>query len=247
MPSHPVPNTPLPTLDSLGASLNPDLDDKAIAKQWFNAFSTALSTGNTQFLSSLFVPNSFWRDMLALTWDFRTFSGLAAISQFLTDQLSIVHPTAFKLRDDVFLGLKQPFPDVAWIHMMFDFETDVGIASGIARLVPTSSSEWKAHTVFTNLEDLKGFPEKKGPLRDPEPNHGKWEADRKREREFEDREPVVVIIGAGQSGLDLAARLKCLGVPSLIVEKNPRIGDNWRNRYEALCLHDPVCEYTFLL
>jgi cation diffusion facilitator CzcD-associated flavoprotein CzcO len=110
--------------------------------------------------------------------------------------------------------------------------------------VPTSDGEWKAHTVFTNLEDLKAFPEKKGALRDPEPNHGRWEEDRRREREFEDREPVVVIIGGGQSGLDLAARLKCLDVPTLVVEKNPRIGDNWRNRYEALCLHDPVCEYT---
>jgi len=130
--------------------------------------------------------------------------------------------------------------------MMFDFETDIGVASGIARLVPTSSEggEWRAHTVFTNLEDLKGFAEKTGELRNREPNHGRWEEDRRKEREFEGREPVVVIVGGGHSGLDLAARLKCLDIPTLVVEKNSRIGDNWRNRYEALCLHDPVCEYT---
>lgn len=178
--------------------------------------------------------------MLALTWDFRTFSTLPAITQFLTDRLSTMHPTAFSLRDDAYLGLQQPFPDVAWVHMMFDFETDAGIAFGIARLVPTSDGTWKAHTVYTNLEGLKGFPEMIGPLRNPNPNHGKWEEDRRREREFEDREPTVVIIGGGQCGLDMAARLKCLSVPSLLVEKNPRIGDSWRNRYEALCLHDPV-------
>lgn len=180
--------------------------------------------------------------MLALTWDFRTFSTLPAITQFLTDRLSTMHPTAFSLRDDAYLGLQQPFPDVAWVHMMFDFETDAGIAFGIARLVPTSDGTWKAHTVYTNLEGLKGFPEMIGPLRNPNPNHGKWEEDRRREREFEDREPTVVIIGGGQCGLDMAARLKCLSVPSLLVEKNPRIGDSWRNRYEALCLHDPVCQ-----
>jgi putative flavoprotein involved in K+ transport len=38
-----------------------------------------------------------------------------------------------------------------------------------------------------------------------------------------------------------------LDVPSLVLEQNPRIGDNWRNRYEALCLHDPVCEYGHLV
>jgi hypothetical protein len=239
-----IPNTPLPTFDRFGGSVPTNLDAKAVAKKWFTAFSAALSTSNTQSLSALFVPDAFWRDLLALTWDFRTFSGLPSISQFLTERLAMMHPRSFSLREDAFLGLQQPFPDVAWVHMMFDFETDAGIASGIARLVPTSDGEWKAHTVFTNLEDLKAFPEKKGALRDPEPNHGRWEEDRRREREFEDREPVVVIIGGGQSGLDLAARLKCLDVPTLVVEKNPRIGDNWRNRYEALCLHDPVCECT---
>lgn len=37
----------------------------------------------------------------------------------------------------------------------------------------------------------------------------------------------------------MAARFKALGVPALIVERNSRIGDNWRGRYEALSLHFP--------
>ena len=52
--------------------------------------------------------------------------------------------------------------------------------------------------------------------------------------------PEVLIIGAGQSGLALAAQLHHLGVPYLVAERNPRIGDNWRNRYDSLILHDPV-------
>ncbi len=50
----------------------------------------------------------------------------------------------------------------------------------------------------------------------------------------------VLIIGAGQSGLALAAQLQQLGVPYLVAEQNSRIGDNWRNRYDSLVLHDPV-------
>jgi hypothetical protein len=42
-----------------------------------------------------------------------------------------------------------------------------------------------------------------------------------------------------RSGLMTAARLKALGVNALIIERNSRIGDNWRGRYEALSLHLP--------
>ena len=50
----------------------------------------------------------------------------------------------------------------------------------------------------------------------------------------------VLIIGAGQSGLALAAQLQHLGVPYLVAEQNSNIGDNWRKRYDSLILHDPV-------
>ena len=53
-------------------------------------------------------------------------------------------------------------------------------------------------------------------------------------------QPYVVIIGGGQGGIALGARLRRLGVPTIIVEKNDRPGDSWRNRYKSLCLHDPV-------
>ena len=47
-------------------------------------------------------------------------------------------------------------------------------------------------------------------------------------------------LGAGQGGLTSAARLKMLGVNALIIDKNERVGDNWRQRYHQLVLHDPV-------
>lgn len=31
-----------------------------------------------------------------------------------------------------------------------------------------------------------------------------------------------------------------LNVPTLIIDQNPHVGDNWRNRYHQLVLHDPV-------
>lgn len=231
----------LPTLDKLRATVPTDLDAKKVVAQWLEGFASLVKSGNIDAISDLFVDDALFRDILVLTWDFRTFEGTNEIKKFLQERIPEVKPTGFKLKDE-FLGLQQPYPDLAWIQALFEFETDVGLASGIVRLVPLSDGKWKAHTVFTNLEDLKGFPERTGPLRDAEPNHGKWAEKRRKEVEFEDEEPRVVIVGGGQGGLELAARLKFHDLPTLVVERHPRIGDQWRSRYEALCLHDPVCK-----
>lgn len=67
-----------------------------------------------------------------------------------------------------------------------------------------------------------------------------WADRRHRERNFIGSEPAVVIVGAGQAGLNLAAHLSQLEIPTLIIDKNDRIGDNWRKRYRFLVLHDPI-------
>ncbi len=106
----------------------------------------------------------------------------------------------------------------------------------------------KAWTLLTVLDELKGHEENKGPNRPHGVVHG---ADRERETWLEEREreaeelgysrqPYVVVIGGGQGGIGLGARLRQLGVPAIIVDKHPRPGDQWRSRYKSLCLHDPV-------
>ena len=82
-----------------------------------------------------------------------------------------------------------------------------------------------------------------GPSRSTAANHGDdWIAERNESFEYANSEPSVLVIGAGHCGLGVAARLKYLGVSTLLVDSHARIGDNWRQRYDALCLHDPVCK-----
>jgi len=231
----------LPTLQRLGSTVDPNVDVQAVAKAWFTRFADAMTSKDVPGILDLIVDDAFWRDILALTWDFHTYEGRDSVKQFLTDQLPKFELSAFKLREE-FVALNRSYEDLVWIMGVFNFDTTVGHATGIFRLVPLADGSWKAHGVFTNLDDLKGFPEKTGLLRNHEPNHGKWADVREREQEFIDEEPGVLIIGGGQSGLDVAARLKMLGINSLIVERQDRIGDNWRTRYAALCLHDTVCE-----
>ncbi|KAI0032443.1 hypothetical protein K488DRAFT_49948 [Vararia minispora EC-137] len=235
-----IQNAQFPTLDRLQATLSDDLDPLAAARAWFAPFSKALGIADVPVVSDSLLPNVFWRDILALTWDFRTLYAYA-VRSFLTDRLPGAKIACVVL-DEASVALQRPYPDIAYIHMSFTFTTVVGFCSGIARIVPTSSGTWKAHTVFTNLEDLIGHPERIGTLREQAQSHGKWFQKRQREIECEgeDEQPQVVIIGAGQSGLEVAARLKYLGIKVLVIEKEARIGHLWRTRYEALCLHNTV-------
>jgi phosphoglycerate dehydrogenase-like enzyme len=70
---------------------------------------------------------------------------------------------------------------------------------------------------------------KVGPLRNNKADHGTWEKNRRQEIEFSNHDPTVLVIGAGHCGLEIAARLKYTGVPTLIVDKKPRVGDNVRH------------------
>ena len=248
MTSEPVPA--LPTIQNLGISPPKDIDPVKVAGEWLERFQTAVLPSpdgdiDVDKILSLFQPDAFWRDILSLTWDFRTFFGATQIKTFFQDRIANP-PFADKSRlNNLKLetaSVQKPWEDIEWIEALFTFSLGTwGNGDGVLRLVFAPEGVWKAYTVYTNLQSLTEYPEKVGALRDPLPNFGKWEDQRQKELEFEGVEPYVVIIGGGQSGLDLGARLKFLDVPTLIIEKNPRVGDQWRNRYQALCLHDPVC------
>lgn len=229
----------LPTLDKLGVTLPEDLDVTKVAEAWVTAFAQFVQARDIPGILSLIAQDGWWRDIFALTWDLRSLQGHPSIRKLLEDRFEETQFGGIKF---VKASLDRPYPDIAWIVTHFDFETSVGTGRGIARLIPSKEGAWTSITISTNLEGLKAYPEKVGSLRNPYPNHGKWLDQRRKELEFADGDPEVLIIGAGQSGLDLAARLKVLGVSTILVERQARVGDQWRNRYEALCLHDPVCE-----
>ncbi|KAI0697450.1 FAD/NAD(P)-binding domain-containing protein [Cytidiella melzeri] len=235
--------TDLPTTAKLGIPTSEikSIDHGAVATEWLRSFEQAVSKGNIDGILSLLTDDAWWRDILSMTWDLRNFQGQVKIKQFLKDRLAISKLSNFKL---TFSNVDDLYEDLAWLRGHFTFDCDAGAGSGVFRIVPVESKrgqrEWKAHTFFTNLESLKDFPELTGWRRNFAPNHGKWIAQRQRDMEFLEKDPEVLVVGGGQSGLETAARLKLLGVSTLVCEKQARVGDQWRHRYAALCLHDVV-------
>ena len=203
---------------------------------WLERFGEALEGGDTAALKALFAKECYWRDLVSFTWNIKTMEGRDAISDMVSVTLGDVHPTNWQIDGE---PTEQDGIAEAWIT----FETDVFRGRGHVRL--NGEGCW---TLLTTAQELKGFEEKKGDRRDPGVAHGAikdretWAERREREaRELGYAEqPYVVIIGGGQGGIALGARLRRLEVPTIIVERNERPGDSWRNRYKSLCLHDPV-------
>ncbi|THH13752.1 hypothetical protein EW146_g6504 [Bondarzewia mesenterica] len=247
----PRPNS-LPTLDVLNATVPSDVLVESVSSTWLLGLSTVLSAQDYSKLDDLLIPSATWKDILALTWDFRSVYTLSSIRTMLSARVDLHKLSIRALTDEEHAEahgtykpvLARPFPDVAWIQFGFAVETGIGHGIGVARLVPTANAAWKAWSVFTSIDNLKGFPEQvRGDIRLSVLIFGAdvdWAERRAREMEFVDGQPTVVIIGGGHNGLEVAARLKFLGVSALVLEKTPRVGDSWRNRYDSLCLHDPV-------
>ena len=196
-------------------------------QRWLEKFAAALAKGDLDGAAGLFEPGGFWRDLVAFTWTIKTFEGRGEIKALLAATLAGTNPGNFSFRGD------------GW----FTFETAAGRGIGHLRL-----REGRAWTLLTTLQELKGFEEKAGRTRELGVEHGvinerKTWLERKQQRIEElgfTTQPYVLIVGGGQGGIALAARLKRLEVPALVIERNERAGDSWRKRYSSLCLHDPV-------
>ena len=152
---------PLPTLPSLNATVPEDVDLQKVASLWLKAFAEAIESYALEHLKCLFVEDS-WRDMLALTWDFRTFRGLSTIITFLRGRVGITRPRAFNLRPES-VSLERSGEDLAWIRPVFDFETEIGIVFGLLRLVPTSMENGKDTVPIPTWRTRKFSQRRRGP------------------------------------------------------------------------------------
>ena len=206
---------------------------------WLARFERALASGDAAQLRGLFQDDSHWRDVLALTWRIDTVSGAPTIAGALaaaTKASGIVVDTARTPPREVMRAGRDGV-----VEAIFKFETAQGRGSGVVRLIGD-----KAWTLLTALDELKGHEEHVGRMRPTGEAYSRdfrgpnWLDQRRQAETYAGHDPDVIVVGGGHAGLSIAARLRQLGIDTLIVDREERIGDNWRKRYHALVLHNQV-------
>ncbi|HXC58659.1 MAG TPA: NAD(P)/FAD-dependent oxidoreductase, partial [Steroidobacteraceae bacterium] len=204
--------------------------------EWVSRFETALAAPDHENLRALFGEECYWRDLLAFTWNIVTLEGCDAIASMVAQQRSVIGPRDFAPDD-----AKLPMTDdtQGW----FTFRTATARCRGHVQL-----RDGRAYILLTAMVELIGHEETGGTRR---PDGIEHRAEKGRRTWLDHREetartlghsvePYCLIVGGGQNGLMLAARLKRLGVPTLVIDALEKPGDGWRARYRSLYLHDPV-------
>ena len=215
-----------------------------VVQAWLAQFERAL--GNEAALTALFTADAYWRDVLAFTWDIQTIHGRDAIAAALNAHAARTTASGVALAPNRTPPRQVTRAGTPAIEAIFRFETAQGRASGVVRLVTDAGEGVKAWTLLTTLDELKGHEETIGRARPTGQSYSRdfrgpnWLDLRKASQAYADRDPEVLVVGGGQAGLSIAARLTQLSVNTLIVDREARVGDNWRNRYHALTLHNQV-------
>ena len=209
---------------------------RTAVQSWLDALDKALQANDSKAAAGLFEEEGFWRDLVSFTWNIKTLEGRDAIEKMLDATTTRVKPGGWAIEEE-------PAEADGIIESWVTFETDVARGRGHLRL-----RDGKAFTFLTTMVELKGHEEPNNDRRPIGVEHGfepgrkNWAEKRQEESETMGytEQPYCLVIGGGQGGIVLGARLKMLNVPTIIIEKNERPGDSWRKRYKSLCLHDPV-------
>ena len=195
----------LPTAPFPSSGPEPSTSAESVASEWVSSFLQFLNE-NGGAATNLFVQESSWRDLLCMTWDFRTLQGPEKISSFIKNSSKDSRITNLSLdnsaphRSPQILALG----DLKVIQAFLKVETTIGRGDGLVRLVSDSNDggRWKAFTLFTTLKELKGHEEgicnrRPTGLDDSHEDGGlNWKDRLTAQQNFDgDREPYVLILG----------------------------------------------------
>ena len=218
---------------------------EATVRDWLARFQEHISRSDVPAAVELLSETVMLKDVYALTWDLTPARGRDAAARLLTDYLQ-ERPLADLELDP---ALPVTVDEYGVIMAMFSFRTDISRGRGILRLVK-EQDEYLGWTFSTELNELIDYPRPvvtindateeqwNKLLPDAPPTNKDERTSRYTAPDYTDRDPEVLIVGGGQAGLILAARMKEEGLDVLVVDSYARAGDSWRQRYDSLKLHD---------
>ena len=154
----------------------------------------------------------------------------------LRDALPMVRPRGLRLAPHRTAPRQVTRAGHEVVELFLAFETATGSAEGVARLMPDAGGPggMRAWILLTALQELRGHPDRAGRQHTSEKDYSRdfggpnWADKREAARAYADHDPAVIVVGCGQAGLGIAARLGALGIDTLVVDREERVGDNWR-------------------
>ena len=220
--------------------------------QWIGAFNRALAGRDADALGELFLLDSHWRNIFGISWQLATFSGREPLCKALSRRADDVHAVDFRADPSALAPRRAVVAGHEVVEAVISFQTINGPGIGSLRLICSPGAPPQAWTMSTapDFDRICDARSRKAAsvslMRDfagPD-----WLEQRRAEIAFADREPDVLIVGGGHAGISAAVELGRIGLDALIVDKEKRVGDNWRLRYHGLKLHNktPVNHLRYL-
>ncbi len=225
------------------------IDISNVVENWLEDFNQIIekskiknNESSTPYFSKIFHKDSHWRDLISFTWDIITYSQIKVIEEEFLKCVLNQNVSKFSIDPNRTRPKKVKRGGKTVIEAILSFSTKIGIGESVVRLTSEKENygDYKCWSILTSLSSMKKTynlnPKQVQKIKDfRAPN---WLDVRNFEKGYSDKQPTVLVIGSGQAGLSIASRLKQLNIDTLIIDKNERIGDNWRNRYHSLTLHN---------
>ena len=207
-----------------------------LVNNWLDEFFTNIKLRKHARIGEMFAQKACWRDIVSFTWNIITVSGRRNIVDMVKVTSGWVEVFDWKIVGEI-------VTEDNLISCWFVFTTSVAQCKGKLSLI-----DGKCTVFFTVIEELVGHEEPifarraVGHVNKAIKGRKTWFEISKEEKSCLGYEvqPYVVIVGGGQGGIALAARLKMMNVPTIVVDKNLKPGDSWRNRYESLYLRNTL-------
>ena len=219
---------------------------------WTGAFGAAMARNDGRALSGLFADDAHWRNLFGLSWHFATFSGNDALIRELLRSAKGARAENFRIDSARLVPRRSVMAGREVIEAIFAFDTTNGPGYGAMRLLPATNGLATAWTISTSLDfdqACHARAQHTAPASQTRNFAGPdWLEQRRASASYDEHDPDVLIVGGGHTGISAAIELKRIGLSALIVDREARIGDNWRLRYRGLKLHNktPVNHLRYL-
>jgi putative flavoprotein involved in K+ transport len=226
-------------------------DVRETTEGWIAALNAALAGGQAARLSQLFEADSHWRNLFGISWYFATFSGNATVVRELLARVAEARAVGFRIDQTALAPRHAVVAGRDVIEAVFRFGSANGPGYGAVRLLRQPDGAAKAWTFSTSLDFDALCAARARASTQPHTRDfaaPDWLEQRQASSAYETHDPDVLIVGGGHAGISVAVELNRIGLSALVIDREQRIGDNWRLRYRGLKLHNktPVNHLRYL-